>query len=170
MMYNKFNSLTKASILVVMTGMCGSVLAQPAASNQSSNGVQASQFSAGAYLGFTDDEDTEFTYGAELEFRNNDPWSAGVIIEKTENMYFNNDLTVLMGTANYRPFPDRRLKLTGGLGVAFNEGADDDTVLRAGVGYDLFLELPIVVTPRVALDFFEGDERLIYDVTAFYNF
>lgn len=126
--------------------------------------------SLGGYLGFTDRDDADFTFGGEYEYRMDRQFSAGAIVEHTPDVVFGQDFTLAMGTMHYRPSGLQRLKLTGGAGVEFKDIGGDDLKVRLGAGYDIFVEGPVSVTPRIAVDFGEGDENLSLGVTTSYHF
>lgn len=126
--------------------------------------------SAGVYLGFTDRADADFTFGGEYDYRFDRQWSAGAVVEYTPDVVLGDDFAVVLGTVNFRPSTVPRLKLTGGAGVEFKDVGGDDLKLRIGAGYDVFIEGPVSITPRVAIDFGDGDEDLILGVSAMYRF
>lgn len=117
--------------------------------------------SLGAFIGVTDRDDVDMTIGAEYEYRLDRYWSAGGILEHTPDAFGDNSATLVMGTVNMRP--GSQLKLTGGVGVEFNE-FDDDIRFRIGAGYDV-IQGPFNVTPRIAIDFGDGDENIILGAT-----
>lgn len=112
----------------------------------------------GAFLGFTDRTDTDFTVGAEYEYLYTPQLSFGGIVEYTPDAYGQRSASVVMGTVNFRVMP--KLKITGGAGVELND-FNDRFRARIGAGYDV-LDGPITVTPRVAIDFGDGDESLVF--------
>lgn len=141
-----------------------------ASGTSSAQTVPAARHTLGGFAGFTDRADADFTFGAEYEYHMAGPWSAGVLVEQTPDVIFGRDFTLLLGTAHYRPATLPRLKLTGGAGMEFKEVGGDDIRLRAGVGYDLFVEGALTVTPRLALDFGEDDESIVLGISLLYGF
>ncbi|MEX2525688.1 MAG: hypothetical protein WD750_12080 [Gammaproteobacteria bacterium] len=130
----------------------------------------AARHSAGGFLGFTDRDDADFTLGAEYEYRPREPWSFGAIVEHTPDVVFGRDFTLVLAAAHYRPPSIQRLKLTGGAGIEFKDVGGDDARFRLGAGYDVFMNGPLTITPRIAVDFGEGDESIVFGVTAMYGF
>lgn len=122
----------------------------------------------GAYIGFTERNDADFSFGAEYAYRLHEQWSFGAIVEHTPNYFFSRDATLLLGTANFRTPAAPRLKLTGGAGVEFKDIGGNDLRFRVGAGYDLVSDL-ITVTPRVAVDFGQGGENIVLGVTFYYG-
>ena len=118
----------------------------------------------GGYLGFTDRDDADFTFGAEYEYQMRSQWSIGALIEYTPDVVLGRDFTLVLGTANFRPSTMDRLKITGGLGVEFRETAGDDLRARIGVGYDVYRG-GLTVTPRLGIDFGDGGENVVLGVT-----
>lgn len=151
---------------VVLAGCLG--LAGPAVTQ--AQGTQADSYTVGGYLGATDRNDVDLTYGAEFEYRPGGQWGYGAIVEHTPDVIRDRGATVLLGTANFRPDRHPRLKLTGGAGVAFTDYAGDNIRFRAGAGYDLIIEGPLTITPRVAFDFGEGSSSVVFGATANYRF
>jgi len=132
--------------------------------------VSSGPHTVGGFIGFTDRADADFTFGAEYEYDMQGPWSAGALVEQTPDVILGRDFTVLLGTLHYRPQTLSRLKLTGGAGVEFKDVVGDDIRVRAGAGYDLFIEGPFTVTPRIAVDFGDGDENIVLGVSLLYGF
>jgi hypothetical protein len=122
----------------------------------------------GAYIGFTERNDADFTFGAEYAYRLHEQWSFGAIVEHTPNYLFSRDATLLLGTVNFRTPAVPRLKLTGGAGVEFKDIGGNDLRFRAGVGYDLISDL-VTVTPRIGVDFGQGSENMVLGVTFYYG-
>ena len=120
--------------------------------------AQTGQHQLGAFVGLTDRSGADFTVGAEYEYLMDSRFSIGGIVEYTPDAYGTSSATVIPATANLRPAP--RLKLTGGAGVEFN-AFNDRFRARVGVGYDL-IDGPITLTPRVAVDFGDGDESVVF--------
>ena len=118
----------------------------------------------GGYLGFTDRDDADFTFGAEYEYQMRSEWSVGALLEYTPDVVLGRDFTLVLATANFRPATMDRLKITGGLGVEFRETAGDDVRARIGVGYDVYRG-GLTVTPRLGLDFGDGGENIVLGVT-----
>ncbi len=129
-----------------------------------------SPHNAGVFIGFTDRNDVDFTFGGEYEYRPQAPWSFGATIEHTPDVVFGHDFTLVLATAHYRPPSMERFKLTGGAGIEFKDVGGDDIRFRLGAGYDVFMNGPLTVTPRVAVDFGGGDESFVFGVTAMYGF
>lgn len=135
-----------------------------------SSAPQAGSSKVGGFLGFTDRDDADFTAGLEYEYQLDRNWSIGGVLEHTPDVVFDEDSTVVMATGNFRPTAAPRLKLTGGVGGEFRDYADDDVRFRVGAGYDLFIEGNLTLTPRIAMDFGDGDENIVVGATLFYNF
>jgi hypothetical protein len=133
-------------------------------------GTSSGRHTAGGFAGFTDRFDTDFTFGGEYEYRMQGPWSVGGLVEYTPNVIRGDDFTLLLGTAHYRPPTLSRLKFTGGAGVEFKDFGGDDLRLRLGTGYDLFHEGSFTLTPRVAIDFGDGDENIVLGISALRRF
>lgn len=123
--------------------------------------AQSGQHQIGAFVGLTDRNGADFTVGAEYEYLMNRHFSLGGLVEYTPDAYGTSSATVVLATANLRLIP--RLKVTGGAGVEFNT-FNDRFRARAGVGYDL-IDGPVTLTPRVSIDFGEGDENVVFGAT-----
>lgn len=130
----------------------------------------ARQHTLGGFIGFTDRRDADFTLGVRYEHNLSGPWSAGALVEHTPNYFRGDDATLLMGTANYRPLFNQRLKFTGGAGVDFKDTEGDDVVFRTGVAYDVFLEGPLTLAPNIAFNFGENEESVTLGATLMFNF
>jgi len=120
----------------------------------------AQPHSLGGYVGLTDRKDADLTIGAEYEYRLQQRWGLGAVLEWTPDAFpRDNDATLLMGTANF--YPVERLKLIGGLGVEFTD-FDDELRGRIGASYDVFTpeDQGFYLTPRLSLDFGDRDEAV----------
>ena len=151
-----YKSVIKSIVSILMiTSLCwsGSAMAQGAGNHM-----------IGGYLGFTDRNDADFTFGAEYEYQIRSQWSVGATLEYTPDVVLGRDFTLVLGTANFRPSSIPRLKLIGGLGVEFREAAGDDVRARIGAGYDVY-QGGFTVTPRLGLDFGDGGENVVLGVT-----
>lgn len=156
-------TISKLDLVIFVFLISG--LSSAYAQNAQTSTTNQSGYRLGGFVGFTDRRDSDFTFGAEFEFPARDRWSYGALVEHTPNVFRNGDATVLLATANFRPNPSGRLRLTGGAGVEFKDYADDDLRFRIGTGYDLVIEGNLTVTPRIAFDFGEGDENLVFGAT-----
>jgi len=141
------------------------LIAGPAFAQDASVG----RHTVGGFVGFTDRDDVDFSVGGEYDYRLRRQWSIGAVAEHTPDAYGPYDATVLMGTAKFHPASMQRLQLIGGLGAEFKDIGGDDLKFRVGAGYDVFREGSITITPRVTVDFGEGDENVVFGVTAFYG-
>lgn len=157
-------TLKKREILFTVLFFLSPILSWPAF------GQSTSQHSAGGFIGFTDRDDADFTFGGEYEYRPPGAWSFGAIVEHTPDVVFGRDFTVVLATAHYRPASIQRLKLTGGAGIEFKDVGGDDLRLRLGAGYDVFMNGPLTITPRIAVNFGDGDENTVFGVSALYSF
>ena len=107
---------------------------------------------AGVFLGGTnpDEGNTEFTFGAEYEYRFSQHLGAGLIAERTNDGHDSHhddghghvelveeDTTVALAAIHYHP--THALRATVGAGREFVEGLDDETLFRLGVAYDIEL-------------------------------
>jgi len=150
-------------ILAVIAAL--STLASPAAQGQPSQ-----PHSLGGFVGLTDRSDADLTIGAEYEYRLRERWGVGAVLEWTPDAFpRDNDATLVMGTANFYPVP--RLKLIGGLGVEFTD-FDDELRARLGAGYDVFTpeDQGFYLTPRLAVDFGDRDESVVFGASLRFPF
>jgi len=122
----------------------------------------------GGYVGFTERNNADFTFGFEYGYRIYDQWSAGAIVEHTSDYFMGRDATLVLATGNFRPAGIPQLKMTGGTGVEFKSAGSNDIRFRVGAGYDLIRGL-ISVTPRIGVDFGSGGENIVVGVTFFYG-
>lgn len=156
-----------AMIAVSLLLPSGMALAQQAAQQAT---PQAGRDTIGGFVGFTDRRDADFSFGARWEHDLAGPWSAGALVEHTPDYFRNDDATLLLGTANYRPAFNQRLKFTGGAGVEFKDIEGDDVVFRTGVAYDVFVEGPLTLAPNIAFNFGENEESVTLGATLAFRF
>lgn len=142
----------------------------PAGQAWAQSAPQASRDTFGGFVGFTDRRDADFSFGLRYEHDMYGPWSAGALVEHTPNYFRNDDATLLLGTAHYRPAFNQRLKFTGGAGVEFKDVEGDDVMFRTGVAYDVFLEGPLTLAPNIAFNFGENEESVTLGATLSFRF
>jgi len=164
------------NMIFAMIGISLLLPGQPAFSQAAQNTNQppavqnAGRDTLGGFIGFTDRRDADFTLGLRYEHDLSGPWSAGALVEHTPDYFRNEDATLLLGTANYRPVSYPRLKFTGGAGVEFKDIQGDDVVFRTGIAYDMFLEGPLSLAPTIALNFGENDESVTLGANLMFRF
>ena len=177
--YSEPCSLVRAasiSLVLLLGQQSGMAYAQtPGSPAQASTagasfGSSGSRTRFGAFAGFTDRRNAEFSFGMQMEHALDRNWSAGATVEHTPDEWRGNDATFVFGLMNFRPDSMPRLKLTGGAGIEFNEIFDDAVMFRTGVGYDLFLEGPLSLTPMLAFNFGEGNNSMTLGANLNFNF
>lgn len=133
----------------------------PVQAEEASHGTHDGGPSAafGLFIGSTDaSHGTDFTIGAEFEFRPV-PWIGfGPIGEYTFDANHAHDAQLLLGAVHLHPLEG--LRLTGGYGYEFLD-SEDEEVWRAGVAYEVEMG-PFAVGPTVNVDFINGHKSVVY--------
>lgn len=130
---------------------------------------------AGVFLGMTNNthlEHTDFTIGADYEYRISKMFGGGVIADfvLAEHME-----TLIMAGVFVHPLES--LKIIVGNGLAFAEGMDENGdstteshyVFRLGAAYDFHVK-NITISPTVNWDSIEGHSSIAYGVTIGFGF
>lgn len=103
------------------------------------------------------DEETEFTFGLEYEYKFAKSWGVGVIVEDSREFHYGDGLTV--GLANVFYHPNSALRFGLGIGKERLGGAHphSETIYRLSSSYEFHLD-DIALAPTFAIDFV-GDEH-----------
>ena len=116
----------------------------------------------GLFLGATDEDkgSTEFTFGGEYEYRLNQYFGVGGVVERTPDGHHGDGVTVALGALHVHPMG--ALRLTGGIGREMVDGHEDETLYRLGAAYDFELANSFALAPTVNVDFVDGKENFVF--------
>lgn len=121
----------------------------------------------GLFLGATNPEegDTEYTIGAEYEFRINKYIGVGGIVETTPNAdnHESNASKVFIGAVHVHPIGGLRLTFGGGMESVKDE--EDEGLWRVGAAYDFEIGNGYAIAPSAAVDWINGDPNYVYGAT-----
>jgi hypothetical protein len=118
----------------------------------------------GLFLGYTNAEDeTEFTYGIEYEYKFTADWGLGVVYEKTDDAHDGDGITVKLAQVYYHTPQHIRLGL--GFGEEKIGGAHPHTedLYRISASYEYHLG-DFAIEPTIAVDFIDGEEAYVFGV------
>ena len=107
--------------------------------------------------------ETNFTFGAEYEFRFSQYIGVGAIYEHTPKAHHGDGTSIYMGLVHLHPW--KMLRLSAGIGTesvhAF--GAHSETVYRLGAAYDFHVG-GFGIAPTINIDFIGGHEAIVFGV------
>ncbi len=139
-------------VVLVVTGMAVSAQAQEKATSAGSEQHYLSGFLGGS----KDGSKSGFTFGALYEYRLDDMFGVGGLIEQAEGDF---DDTLLGVPFFIHPF-DEGLRFVVAPGLEFN--GSTDFFIRTGVGYDFEVGDGWILTPKVSVDWVDRDETIVY--------
>jgi len=138
-------------VVLVVAGMAVSAQAQAKATGTGSETHYLSGFLGGS----KDGSKSGFTFGALYEYRLEEMFGIGGLIEQAEGDF---DDTLLGVPFFIHPYEGLRFVVAPGL--EFN--GSTDFFLRTGVGYDFEVGSGWVLTPKVSVDWVDRDETIVY--------
>ena len=121
----------------------------------------------GLFLGATIPEEgsTEVTIGAEYEYRINEMFGVGGIVEYTPEAEDGEGAGVAVAALHVHPMERLRLTVGGGMEFVDSEEKDDEALFRIGAAYDFELGNNYAIAPTVAVDFVDGDQAVVVGAT-----
>lgn len=118
----------------------------------------------GIFLGMTDlDDETEFTFGFEYEYKINSDWGVGAVFERTNEGHHGDGVAVWVASAFYHP--TKNVRLGAGIGEERVGGAHPHTedLYRLSASYDFHVG-DYGIAPTVAIDFIDDKEAYVFGV------
>lgn len=112
----------------------------------------------GVFLGITDAQTTEFTFGVEAEYHFAKHFGVGAVLETTPEGHGGYGVTMALAMAHLHP--GYKLRLSGGIGAEFVKGKTYE-VFRLAAAYEHFMAKYYLLAPTVAVDFVNGQENLV---------
>lgn len=131
----------------------------------------------GAFVGYTNAESTENSYGLEYEYRINSQWGAGAVWEKTPDGHASHhghhvqteDVSVYLA-AGYWHHDALRLGLGFGKEKVHGEHGHTESLIRATAAYDFHLNHSMGIAPVVSVDKVDGEYIQVYGISLNYMF
>jgi len=151
--------MKKIALTILLSVMC----ATPAvAASKSTNHV------VGGFLGASNIQDeTDFSYGLEYEYKFNDTWGLGPVFERTADADHGRGVNVSLLSLYAHVTPSVRL------GLGFGEeriGADDshhshkEDLIRVSAAYDFHFDGGFGIAPTIAVDFVDGEQAEVFGI------
>lgn len=105
--------------------------------------------------------ETNFTLGAEYEYRFNQYFGAGALFEHTPDAHHGDGTSIYMGLVHFHPYMG--LRLSGGYGreIIHHHGSKEKDVWRIGAAYDFHIA-GFGVAPTVNLDRIDGHTGTVF--------
>jgi len=148
-----------ASAILLLSVMC----AAPAMAASKSN-----HHVVGVFLGASNIQDeTDFSYGVEYEYKFNDTWGIGPVFERTADADHGRGVNVSLLSLYAHVTPSVRL------GLGFGEeriGADDshhshkEDLIRVSAAYDFHFDGGFGIAPTIAVDFVDGEQAEVFGI------
>lgn len=152
---------------ILMTGAAASALMTGSSMAEENHGDHASSHYpahiVGIFTGITDGDTSDFTFGAEYEFRINEMFGVGGVVEYTSAAHHDDGVTVALAAVHVHPYGG--LRLTGGIGKEWigGEHPHSDTLYRLGAAYDIEIgNFGLAIAPTFNVDFVGSHETYVY--------
>lgn len=162
--------MRKLIIRSVFSALCATVVGgfsnvTLAAGGGHGGGHHVPDHAVGLFLGGTTGAGhTDYTIGLEYEYRVNEKFGFGPIIEFSPDAHGGDGVSVYMAGLHFHPFGG--LRLTGGVGaeVVHAHGGEAEEIFRLGAAYDIELGNAFAIAPTVNVDFVNGHELVVFGV------
>lgn len=117
----------------------------------------------GVFVGATDADTTEFTFGVEYELRFSERFGVGAVVEHIPGAHHGDGATVGLAAVHFHPAGG--LRLTGGIGKEWVHGAHATShgLYRIGAAYD-FEVRGFGLAPTLNVDFVNNEEVIVFGV------
>jgi hypothetical protein len=163
---------------LLLTAGLGLALGSPLAVAESAHGGTPPKHVAGVFLGGTNPEEgnTEFTFGAEYEYRVARQFGVGLVYERTNDGHdsvhddghghlvaVEEDVSIALFALHLHP--THALRLTAGAGMEYGSHIKDEGLLRVGAAYDFALGEGFALAPTVNVDLVDGDTAFVFGIT-----
>ncbi len=115
----------------------------------------------GVFIGVTHiDNEAEFTFGVEYEYKLDKQWGLGLIYERTNNAHHGDGVSVSLASAYFHP--NKSIRLGVGIGEERVGGSHShsDTLYRLSAAYDFHIG-EFGIAPAIAVDFVNDQEALV---------
>lgn len=128
------------------------------------------QHFAGVFVGGTSiDDETDFSYGLEYEYKFSKLWGAGVVFEKTDNAHHGDGIEVMLASAYIHPWKELRVGAGFGQEKVGGSHSHREDLVRISVSYD-FHVASIGIAPTIAADFVDGETATVFGVAFIKSF
>lgn len=117
----------------------------------------------GVFIGATDADTTEFTFGAEYELKFSKMFGIGGVVEHVPKAHHGDGTTVALAALHFHPAGG--LRLTAGIGEEWVHGAHPTShgLWRLGAAYDFEVQ-GFGVAPTINVDFVNHQEVVVFGV------
>lgn len=162
----KIESLKKVLSLLVPTAM---LLGSGAAMAAEDGGAHYPAHIVGVFVGATDADTTEFTFGLEYELKFSDKFGIGAVVEHIPNAHHGDGVTVGLAALHFHPAGG--LRLTAGIGEEWVHGDHPTShgLFRLGAAYDFHVG-DFGVAPTINVDFVNHTEVIVFGVAVSKHF
>lgn len=170
------NGMTTGRSIIAMMGVCTALFVAGVQAADTSHGAGETHHGAaprlpghvvGVFLGATDGDQTDSSYGIEYEYRAHEVFGLGAIWERTPDGHHGDGVTVRLAAVYLHPFahgePLGGVRLTLGAGREKVDGHGSEDIWRIGLAYDIELGR-FAVAPSVSVDFVDDEEVTVYGV------
>lgn len=146
---------TSALILLSMMSAAPAVMAE----------ASSNKHVVGLFLGASNiDDETDFSYGLEYEYKFNNTWGVGPVIEKTNDAHHGDGVTVKLLSVYAHVTSSVRLGLGYGKEEIGGAHPHSEDLIRASAAYDFHFDGGFGIAPTVAIDFVDGEQAEIFGI------
>jgi hypothetical protein len=126
----------------------------------------------GVFVGYTTiDDETEFSYGVEYEYKFSKLWGAGIVYEKTDDAHHGAGVDITLAALYLHPWKELRVGLGYGKETVGSYTDHDhhyhssykEDVVRTSLSYDFHVG-DFGIAPTLAFDFIDGETATIVGV------
>lgn len=118
----------------------------------------------GVFVGATHAQDeTNFTYGIEYEYKFTPKWGVGAVYEKTEKAHYSDGIDVKVAALYYHPYSYLRLGIGVGKEKIGGDHPHTEDLYRMSINYDYHFG-DFNIEPTFAVDFIDGEKAFLVGV------
>lgn len=161
--------------MLLAAGVLATLVASPVFAS-SPEGHSSPKHIPGVFVGFTNaNDETEFSYGLEYEYKISKLWGAGIVYEKTDDAHHGAGVDVALAAVYLHPWKELRVGLgfgkekvgsyteDDGHGHLHHHASHKEDLVRTSVSYDFHVG-DFGVAPTLAFDFVNGQTATIFGI------
>lgn len=118
----------------------------------------------GVFIGYTDaNDETEFSYGLEYEYKFSKNWGAGVVYEKTDKAHHGDGVEVKLAALYLHPWKALRLGVGAGKEEIGGHHPHTEDLYRTSISYDFHVG-DFGIAPTLAVDFVNSETATVFGI------
>jgi len=129
---------------------------------------KSTHHTVGVFLGGSNIQDeTDFSYGLEYEYKFNDTWGLGPVFERTPDADHGLGVNVTLLSLYAHVTPSVRLGLGFGeerIGGDASHDVHKEDLIRVSAAYDFHFDGGFGIAPTIAIDFVDGEQAEVFGI------